>query len=157
MPTNFATFPPAATPTERRVYTLLLDDENRLMLCGSCCGGWTVPQFPVDPDVDFRAAATQFLSARLRINNPQYGRVLGIHKTSVKDCWERDRPTVSQVFILRISAQHSASFLAVSPSHVRWGARDLAQHRRMISPEGVVLLALGYVEGWLPDGPISLY
>ncbi|MDH6627956.1 hypothetical protein M2271_005785 [Streptomyces sp. LBL] len=157
MPTNHTASPPSGTQMEGRAYVLLLDDDDRILLCGSCCGGWTVPQFPVDPDVDFRAATTQFLSAGFRIDNPRYGRVYGIHTTGEKDCWERDRPTVSQVFIVRIDAQESMAFLAMSPSHVRWGARELVQHRRMISPEGVILLARGYVEGWLPDGSISLY
>jgi hypothetical protein len=156
MPTNRATFPPVRAEAERRAYALLLDEKDQLMLCGSCCGGWTVPQFPVDPNVDFRAATTQFLSAMFQIENPRYGSLHGIHATSDEECWERDRPTISQVFIVRIDARESASFLATSPSHVRWSARELAQHRRMISPEGVILLTLGYIEGWLPDGPISL-
>ncbi|MFD6334046.1 hypothetical protein ACFWGI_31305 [Streptomyces niveus] len=142
---------------ERRVYLLLLDDENRLMLCGGCCSAWTVPQIPVDVDTDFRTAATRFLSERFQIRNPRYGSLYGIHRTSERDCWERDRPTVSRVFVVRIDVADSDSFLEMSSMHTRWNSADLISHRREISPEGVILFAAGYYDGWLPDGPVSLY
>lgn len=142
---------------DRRAYVLLLDNENRLMLCGGCCGGWTVPQIPVGAHTDLRAAATHFLAERFQISNPRYGALHGIHRTREWDCWERDRPTVSHVFIVRINAAESDAFIEMSSLHARWGSAELTSHRQEISPEGVILFASGYYDGWLPDGPVSLF
>ncbi|MGP4084759.1 hypothetical protein [Streptomyces sp. KR55] len=142
---------------DRRVLLLLLDDQNRLMLCGSCCGGWTVPQFLLAADSDFRSGAAHYLADRFHIENPGFGSLYGVHETSEADCWEHDRQTVSHVFIVKISSEQSDSLLLASPSHARWGISELQANQKEISPEGVVLLVSGYVEGWLPDGPISLY
>ncbi|MCP9975440.1 hypothetical protein [Streptomyces somaliensis] len=29
---------------DRRAFLLLLDEQRRLLMCGACCGGWTVPR-----------------------------------------------------------------------------------------------------------------
>ncbi|MER7877164.1 hypothetical protein ABTY63_26970 [Streptomyces solisilvae] len=146
--------PPAS---DRRVLLLLLDDQDRLMLCGGCCGGWTVPQALLATGNDFKEGATQYLAERFHIEDPHFGSLYGIHETRESDCWEHDQHTVSRVFVVRISSEESDSFLAMSPSHIRWRISELKNRRRDISPEGVTLLVSGYVEGWLPDGPISLY
>ncbi|MFI6022360.1 hypothetical protein ACIBCP_32565 [Streptomyces sp. NPDC051287] len=143
--------------SDRRVYLLLLDDENRLMLCGGCCSGWTVPQTLLGPDTDFRDGAAQHLAERFHIDSPRFGSVYGIHETREPECWVHDHHTISRVFIVKISSRESDLFQASSPSHTRWGIHELKSRHQEISPEGVTLLASGYVEGWLPDGPISLY
>ncbi|QBJ91005.1 hypothetical protein D0Z67_12290 [Streptomyces seoulensis] len=140
---------------DRRVYLLLLDDENRLMLCGGCCNGWTVPQVLLEPGVDFQEGAVRHLARRFRIENPRFGSVYGIHETSESDCWERGHHTVSRILIVRINAQEAASFRWMSGSHTMWGINQLTSRHQEISPEGVALLVSGYVEGWLPDGPVS--
>lgn len=152
MPTSH--IPQAAT--DRRVYLLLLDNEKRLMLCGGCCGGWTVPQALLAPDVNFRDGAAQLLADRFHIDNPRFGSVYGVHETREPACWEHDHHTISHVFIVRISSDESDSFHLASPSHTRWGIGELMSRHQEISPEGVALLASGYLEGWFPDGPISL-
>lgn len=142
---------------DRRVLLLLLDDQHRLMLCGGCCGGWTVPQVPLAAGTEFRDGAAQYLSERFHIENPHFGTVYGIHETRESDCWEHEHRTITRVFIVRISPEESDLFHSTSPSHTRWGISELKSRHRDISPEGVILLVSGYTEGWLPDGPISLY
>ncbi|MEU1853436.1 hypothetical protein ABZ499_30285 [Streptomyces sp. NPDC019990] len=147
----------APSVADRRVLLLLLDNQNRLMLCGGCCSGWTVPQALLAAGTDFKDGAAQYLAERFHIENPKFGSLYGVHETRDSDCWEHDQRTVSRVFIARISAKEPDSFQAMSPSHTRWEISELRTRHRDISPEGVALLASGYVEGWLPDGPISLY
>ncbi|MER6559338.1 hypothetical protein ACIBU0_19145 [Streptomyces sp. NPDC049627] len=147
----------APSVADHRVLLLLLDDQDRLMLCGGCCAGWTVPQTLLTRDADFKDGAAQYLADRFRISNPRFGSVYGVHETREPECWEHDQRTVSHVFIVRISAEESDSFLTMSPSHTRWKISELRTRHRDVSPEGVALLVFGYVEGWLPDGPISLY
>jgi hypothetical protein len=91
------------------------------------------------------------------IYDPSYGLLCGLHQSRYGDTWEHDRVTATRVFIVRINASQSAAVQHMSASHVRWGLDDLKSRRREIHPEGVVLIATGFVEGWLPDGPISLY
>ncbi|MBD0840720.1 hypothetical protein [Streptomyces sp. TRM68416] len=147
----------APSVADRRALLLLLDDQNRLMLCGGCCGGWTVPQALLAAGTDFKDGAAQYLAERFHIENPHFGSLYGVHETRESDCWEHDQRTVSRVFIVRISAEESDAFQAMSPSHARWKVSQLKTRHRDVSPEGVALLVSGYVEGWLPDGPISLY
>ncbi|MET9290380.1 hypothetical protein [Streptomyces sp. NPDC003077] len=149
--------PSAPSVVDRRVLLLLLDDQDRLMLCGGCCGGWTVPQTLLAAGTGFKDGATQHLAERFHIRNPRFGSLYGVHETRESDCWEHDQQTVSQVYVVRISAEESDSFQTMSPSHARWKIGELKNRHRDVSPEGVALLVAGYVEGWLPDGPISLY
>lgn len=142
---------------DRRVLLLLLDDQHRLMLCGGCCGGWTVPQLLLSTGTDFQEGAAQYIAERFHIENPHFGTVYGIRETRESDCWEHDRRTISRVFIVRISSEESDFLQLTSSSHTRWGISELKSRHRELSPEGVALLITGYVEGWLPDGPISLY
>ncbi|UXY20356.1 hypothetical protein N8I84_17760 [Streptomyces cynarae] len=147
----------ALSAADRRVLLLLLDCQDRLMLCGGCCGGWTVPQALLATGTDFKDGATQYLAERFHIANPRFGSVYGVHETRESDCWENNQRTVYRVFIVRISVKESDSFQAMSPAHTRWKISELKARHRDISPEGLALLVSGYVEGWLPDGPISLY
>ena len=140
---------------DRHVLLLLLDDQHRLMLCGGCCGGWTVPQILLGDGTDFQVGAARYLTERFHIEAPFFGTVYGVHETSESDCWEHDRRTVSRAFIVRISSEESDSFQLISPSHTRWGITELKSRHQEIHPEGVALLVSGYVEGWLPDGPVS--
>ncbi|MEU9324102.1 hypothetical protein AB0D91_09840 [Streptomyces canus] len=142
---------------DRRVLLLLLDDQHRLTLCGGCCGGWTVPQVLLATGTEFRDGATQYLAERFQIENPRFGTVYGVHETRESDCWEHDHRTISRVFIVRISPEESNLIQLTSPSHTRWGIGELKYRRQELYPEGVAILVSGYVEGWLPDGPISLY
>lgn len=127
------------------------------MLCGGCCGGWTVPQTLLAAGAPFMEGAARYLAERFHIENPHFGSLYGVRETRKSDCWEHDQRTVSRVFIVRISTKESDSFQAMSPSHARWEISELRSRHRDVSPEGVALLISGYVEGWLPDGPISLY
>lgn len=135
----------------------LPDDQGHLMLRGGCCGGWTVPQTLLAVGTDFKDGATQYLAERFHVRNPHFGSLYGVRETQESDCWEHDQRTVSRVFIARIDGEESASFQAMSSSRARWKISELRNRHRDISPEGVALLVSGYVEGWLPDGPISLY
>lgn len=54
----------APSVADRRVLLLLLDNQNRLMLCGGCCGGWTVPQALLAAGTDFKDGAAQYLAGR---------------------------------------------------------------------------------------------
>jgi hypothetical protein len=144
-------------PIDRRVCLLLLDDQDRLMLCGGCCSGWTIPQLWLAPGTDFRDGAAHYLAERLSITNPRFGSVYGVLETQDLNCWEHDRHTTSHVLIVRISSDESDALQATSRTHVRWGLGELKSRYREVSPEEVVPLASGYVEGWLPDGPISLH
>ncbi|MFI6940363.1 hypothetical protein ACIBI4_13905 [Streptomyces sp. NPDC050418] len=148
------------TPTERperRVCLLVLDDQHRLLLCGGCCGSRTVPQVQLREAESFEAAASRFLAERFQVPDPRFGAVYGIRRSRSGDDWEFDRATEARVLFARVSNRQSAAIELSSATHVRWGLEELKARRREISPQGVVLLVTGYVEGWIPDGPISLY
>lgn len=117
---------------DRRAFLLLLDDQRRLLLCGGCCGGWTVPQVRMTSGTQFVESAVRFLDEQFGLTKPRFGSVYGVRQSRAGDNWER------------------------SPAHARWGVSDLRRRRREIHPEGIVLLTIGYVEGWIPGGPISL-
>ncbi|MFJ8662343.1 hypothetical protein [Streptomyces sp. NPDC093795] len=143
-------------PFDRRAYLLLLDDQHRLLLCGGCCGGWTVPQVRMAGRAQFMESAVRFLNEQFGLTSPRFGSVCGFRQTRAGDNWEFDRVTAARVFIVRISDAEGAAIEQRSPTHARWGVADLRRRRREIHPEGIVLLTAGYVEGWIPDGPISL-
>lgn len=142
---------------DRRAYLLLLDDQHRLLLCGGCCSGWTVPQVRINAGSDFRRAAVEFLAERFQLKDPRFESTYGLRQSRFGDNWEFDRVTATRTFIVRISDEQSREVTRKSASHTRWELTDLRRRRRQIHPEGVVLLTIGYVEGWIPDGPISLY
>ncbi|MFD2009938.1 hypothetical protein [Streptomyces narbonensis] len=142
---------------DRRAYLLLLDDQRRLLLCGGCCGGWTVPQVRLTSGAHFMESATRFLDERFGVTSPRFGSVYGIRQSRAGDNWEFDRVTAAHAFIVRISDAEGATIEQTSATHTRWGTAELRRRRREISPEGIVLLVTGYIEGWIPDGPISLY
>ncbi|MFF4166290.1 hypothetical protein [Streptomyces sp. NPDC001741] len=142
---------------DRRVFLLLLDDQHRLLLCGGCCGGWTVPQVRMTSGARYMESAIRFLDEQFGLTHPRFGSVYGFRQSRAGDNWEFDRVTAARVFIVRISDAEGAAIEQRSPTHTRWGVTDLRRRRREIHPEGIVLLTTGYVEGWIPDGPISLY
>ncbi|MFG3336556.1 hypothetical protein ACGFZZ_31630 [Streptomyces tendae] len=142
---------------DRRVYLLLLDAQDRLLVCGGCCSGWTVPQFSLGAGADFRGAAARFAASRFGIHSPHFGSVRGVHQTRTGDAWECDRTTLSHVLLVRISAEQSRTIEEDFPSHGMWTMDRLRARRRDIHPAAIVLVATGYVEGWLPDGSVSLY
>ncbi|MFF5979428.1 hypothetical protein ACFY78_11330 [Streptomyces olindensis] len=49
----------APSVADRRVLLLLLDEQDRLVLCGGCCGGWAVPLVLLAAGTDFKNEATQ--------------------------------------------------------------------------------------------------
>ncbi|WP_157878819.1 hypothetical protein [Streptomyces sp. CT34] len=104
----------------------------------------------------FEAAATRFLADRFQLLDPGFGSIYGTRQSRPDDDWEFDRVTASRLFFVRLSNRQSAAIELSSATHVRWGLEELKRRRREISPEGAVLLVTGYVEGWIPDGPISL-
>lgn len=67
--------------------------------------------------------------------------------TQDPNCWEHDRHTISHVLIVRISSDESDALQATSRTHARWGLGELKSRYLKVSPEGVVPLASGYVEG----------
>ncbi|MEV3895589.1 MULTISPECIES: hypothetical protein [Streptomyces] len=141
---------------DRRTLLLLLDDQQRLLLCGSCCRGWTVPEIRLGSNTDFLGEANRFLTERFGLPRPPLSGLYGLHQTGHQESWQYDRTTASRAYIARVSDTQSATWQEAGPSHTRWGPQELKRRRREISPEGVVLLATGYIEGWLPDGPLGL-
>ncbi|WP_159057786.1 MULTISPECIES: hypothetical protein [unclassified Streptomyces] len=101
-------------------------------------------------------SAARFLDEQFGLTHPRFGSVYGFRQSSAGDNWEFDRVTAARVFIVRISDTEGAAIEQRSPTHSRWGVADLRRRRREIHPEGIVLLTTGYIEGWIPDGPISL-
>ncbi|MFD5969938.1 hypothetical protein ACFWGR_27610 [Streptomyces sp. NPDC060311] len=140
---------------DRHAYLVILDDLDRLMLCAACCGGWTVPRVPVDSGSDFEDAATSFLAEHFGIRDPRYGSTYGVHQTQSGECWEYDNPSISHVFTVRITLEESHSLQLISPAHTPWGIEEVKSRYAAVYPAGIILLASGYLEGWLPDGPIS--
>ncbi|MFD0290676.1 hypothetical protein ACFWJS_05285 [Streptomyces sp. NPDC127061] len=141
---------------DRRAYLLLLDDQRRLLLCGGCCGGWSVPQIRLASSAHFMESATRFLDEQFGVTSPRFGSVYGIRQSCANGNWEFDRVTAVRAFIVHISNAEAAAVERKSSTHSRWSIADLRRRRREIFPEGIVLLATGYIEGWIPDGPISL-
>ncbi|MFE6665747.1 hypothetical protein ACFVFH_19590 [Streptomyces sp. NPDC057697] len=106
--------------------------------------------------VDFRATATAFLTKEFELA-PRFGPVHGRRHTEYTADWEFDRATATRVFIIHISSAEGDRLEERSATHARWTLKNLRKRRREIFPEGVVTLTTGYIEGWLPDGPISLF
>lgn len=142
---------------DRRALLLLLDDHKRLLLCGTCCCGWTVPQVRLDSGSDFEGAATSHLRRHFGISEPRYAPLRGLHESPASETWQHDRYIESHVLIVRVSNEQSAIARDAGVRHALWNVEELRQHRREISPEGVVALVAGFVEGWLPDGSIRLH
>ncbi|MGY3057100.1 hypothetical protein ACVWZD_001345 [Streptomyces sp. TE3672] len=105
----------------------------------------------------FLESATRFLRDQFEVAAPRYGQVYGIRQSHTSEGWEFDRATTTRVFIVHISDAEGSAIEKQSITHTRWGIEELRRRRREISPEGIVLLATGYVEGWIPDGPITLH
>ncbi|MDD9376892.1 hypothetical protein M8Z33_09475 [Streptomyces sp. ZAF1911] len=141
---------------DRRAFLLLLDEQRRLLLCGACCRGWTVPQVRLDTGADYLGQATRFLRQRFDVRSPRFSALYGLHQSRREEPWESDRATASRVFIVRVTDDESAAMQRMTSGHALWTVTQLRRRRREIFPEGVVLLTSGYVEGWLPDGPLEL-
>ncbi|GGX48864.1 hypothetical protein [Streptomyces chryseus] len=141
---------------DRRAFLLLLDDQRRLLLCGACCRGWTVPQVRLDTGADYLGQATRFLRHRFGLRSPRFSALYGLHQSRREEVWESDRTTASRVFIVRITDEEAAAMQRMTSGHALWTLTELRRRRREVFPEGVVLLAAGYTKGWLPDGPLEL-
>ncbi len=141
---------------DRRAYLLLLDDQQRLLLCGACCRGWTVPQVRLDAGADYAGQAVWFLRERFGVRNARFSSLYGLHQSRSDESWESDRPTASRVFIVRVTDEQAETARNSGSGHALWSVAQLRRRRREVFPEGVALLAAGYTEGWLPDGPIQL-
>ena len=141
---------------DRRAFLLLIDDQQRLLLCGACCRGWTVPQVRLNSGANYLAQATHFLRQRFELRSPRFSALHGLHQSRREELWEYDRPTASRVYIVRVADKESAAMQHMAGGHALWTVTQLRQRRREVFPEGVVLLAAGFIEGWLPDGPLEL-
>ncbi|MCZ0975593.1 hypothetical protein O1L55_38890 [Streptomyces albulus] len=141
---------------DRRVFLLLLDEQQRLLLCGACCRGWTVPQVRLDSGADYLGQASQFLQDRFGLHDPRFSDLHGRHQSRSGAMWESDRPTASRIFIVRITDKQAENARRAGRKHDLWSVPQLRRRRREVFPEGVALLTAGYTEGWLPDGPIEL-
>ncbi|WP_406068996.1 hypothetical protein OG372_14280 [Streptomyces sp. NBC_01020] len=141
---------------DRRAFLLLIDDQHRLLLCGACCRGWTVPQVRLDSGADYVEQATRFLKEHFGLRSPRFSDLYGLHLSRREDQWEADRMTASRVFIVRVTNEESAAMQRISDGHALWALPELRRRRREVFPEGIVLLTAGYTEGWLPEGPLEL-
>ncbi|MEU4358838.1 hypothetical protein [Streptomyces virginiae] len=141
---------------DRRAFLLILDDQRRLLLCGACCRGWTVPQVRLDTGADYLGQAARFLRQRFGVHSPRFSALYGLHQSRREGFWESDRRTASRVFIVRVTDKESTAVQCMTSSHALWTVTQLRRRRREVFPEGVVLLTAGYIEGWLPDGPLEL-
>ncbi|MFE1710124.1 hypothetical protein [Streptomyces sp. NPDC058728] len=104
----------------------------------------------------FTESAIRFLDEQFGLTNPRFGSVYGLRQSRAVDNWEFNRVTAARVFIIRINDTEGAAIEQRSPTHSRWGVADLRRRRREIHPEGIVPLTTGYIEGRIPEGPISL-
>ncbi|MEU6300475.1 hypothetical protein [Streptomyces erythrochromogenes] len=141
---------------DRRAFLLLLDEQRRLLLCRACCRGWTVPQVRLDAGADYLAHASQFLQRQFGVRTPRFSALYGLHQSRRDESWESGRTTASRVLIVRVTDGESAAIQQMTSAHSLWSVTQLRLRRREIFPEGVVPLTSGYVEGWLPDGPLEL-
>ncbi|MFE1872673.1 hypothetical protein ACFW9N_17460 [Streptomyces sp. NPDC059496] len=141
---------------DRRVFLLLLDEQQRLLLCGACCRGWTVPQVRLDSGADYLGQATRFLQDRFGLRDPRFSGLYGRHQSQWGAVWESDRPTASRIYIVRITDEQAENARSAGHEHALWSVPHLWRRRREVFPEGVALLTAGYTGGWLPDGPVEL-
>ncbi|MDI5971405.1 hypothetical protein POF50_019030 [Streptomyces sp. SL13] len=139
---------------DRRALILILDAKKRLFLCGSCCRGWTPPEVRVQSGVDFFKATQSFLEESFDIRDHRYGDLYGHRWASTSGSWDTVRRVEMRVIIAKIdeSQPHHLN----GGLHVWWTLEELKMNHRKIYPEGVVLFVTGYLEGWLPAGPITL-
>ncbi|MEU8524055.1 hypothetical protein AB0C77_00405 [Streptomyces sp. NPDC048629] len=111
----------------------------------------------LDSEAELHEAVARHLTDQLGIRHPRYGTLHGLRTTRDDDCWFHDRPTTSRVLPIRINAEASDALQEQSTTHARWRREELKARHQDISPEGLTLVALGYLEGQLPDGLISLH
>ncbi|RPK41074.1 hypothetical protein EES40_21540 [Streptomyces sp. ADI93-02] len=141
---------------DRRALLLLVSDDRQLLLCGACCGDWTIPAIHFGTNDDLTRQARTHLTQVFGIDNPQFAAVQGVHTSNRDQTWEYERVTQTHALISRISNAEAHSVCAREGRHTLWTLDDLRRHRRRVAPQGVITLLAGFLEGWLPDGSHTL-
>ncbi|WP_416483233.1 hypothetical protein [Streptomyces sp. CL12] len=142
---------------DRRALLLLVSDDRQLLLCGTCCGDWTIPSIHLGTDDEPAHQARTHLTQAFGINNPRLAAVRGVHTSSRDQGWEYERVTQTHVLIFRMSNAEARSAYESGSRHTLWTLDDLRRHRRRVTPQGGITLLAGFLEGWLPDGSHTLY
>ncbi|MGW2741013.1 hypothetical protein [Streptomyces sp. NPDC001450] len=142
---------------DRRALLLLVSDDRELLLCGACCGDWTIPSIHLGTDDEPAHQARGHLARAFGISNARLAAVRGAHTSGRDQAWECERVTQAHVLIAHISNAEARSACDSGSRHTLWTLDDLRRHRRRVTPQGVVTLLAGYLEGWLPDGSHTLY
>lgn len=137
---------------------LLVSGDRQLLLCDACGGGdWTVPSIHLGADDEPAHQARNRLAQAFGINNPRLAAVRGVHTSSRDQAWEYERVTQTHVLISRIGNAEARTACENGSRHALWTLDDLRRHRRHMTPQGVITLLAGFLEGWLPDGSHTLY
>ncbi|MEU2075543.1 hypothetical protein [Streptomyces sp. NPDC013489] len=142
---------------DRRALLLLVNDDQRLLLCGTCCGERTLPSIHVGTDGEPQRLAREHLAQTFGIHTPRLTAVRGVHTTAAGQTWQHERVTETHALIWRITDQEARSACGRAGRHSLWSLDDLRLHRRQVTPQGVITLLAGFLEGWLPDGSHSLH
>ena len=137
---------------ERRALLLLISDDRQLLLCGACCGDWTVPSIRLGTGDEPIHQARIHLARAFRIDNPRLAAVHGVHTSDMDQAWTYERVTQTHALISHISNAEARLACENRSRHALWTLDDLRRNRRQVAPQGVITLLAGYLEGWLPDG-----
>ncbi|MFJ4689685.1 hypothetical protein [Streptomyces sp. NPDC088789] len=137
---------------------LLVSDDRQLLLCGACCGGgWTVPSIRLGTDDEPARQARTHLAQAFGVDSPRLAAVRGVHTSGRNQAWEYERVTQTHILISRISNAEARTACESGSRHTLWTLDELHRHRRRVTPQGIIALLAGYLEGWLPDGSHTLY
>lgn len=142
---------------DRRALLLLVSDDQQLLLCGACCGDWTVPSIHLGTYDEPAHQARVHLAQAFGIDTPRLAAVRGVHTSGRDQAWEYERVTETHALISRISNADARAACKSGSRHTLFTLDDLRRHRRRVTPQGVVTLLAGFLEGWLPDGSHTLY
>jgi len=114
------------------------------------------PDLPVGADLDPGAVAGEFIRTVIGGVGFRISALRGSLWAKPFGGWDRENRSASTALIVQLSAEIDAEMLGHPGRHVWWGVDQLAEHRRMVSPQGIITFLNGYLEGWLPDGTIRL-
>ena len=123
---------------------------------GGSCRGWMLPDVSVGAGLDSQAAAGDFVRTVIGGVGFHISALRGALWAKPFGSWERERRSEVTALIVQLSAEIDPEVLGHPGRHVWWGIDQLAEHRRMVHPQGVIAFMAGYLEGWLPDGTIRL-
>ncbi|MFJ1535325.1 hypothetical protein ACIOFV_44280 [Streptomyces mirabilis] len=78
---------------------LLVSDDRQLLLCGACCGDWTVPSVHLGTDDEPARQARTHLAQAFGVGSPRLAAVRGVHTSGRDPAWEYERVTQTHVLI----------------------------------------------------------